>query len=277
MAKKSTPTQQATSAQQPTTPATPAVPVQQSAAPEKKARAPSKKADAPAQQASTPATPAVPAQQAAATTPAPEKKARAPSKKAEPSSSATPAPAQQSSAEQAQPTEEQSQSVEALFQALLSQAEQLMETQKTWVATLRRAVKCYNRESREMARTNARLQAKRARRQNADGQKRAPSGFQIPTSISDNLCDFLGVAHGTKMSRNVVTKQINNYIREKNLQVQENRRSFVPDSKLGAILGKLQDVDASTGFTYFNLQRYISRHFTPNSSASTAATASSAN
>jgi len=274
MAKKSTPTQQATSAQQPTTPATPAVPVQQSAAPEKKARAPSKKADAPAQQASTPATPAVPAQQAAATTPAPEKKARAPSKKAEPSSSATPAPAQQSSAEQAQPTEEQSQSVEALFQALLSQAEQLMETQKTWVATLRRAVKCYNRESREMARTNARLQAKRARRQNADGQKRAPSGFQIPTSISDNLCDFLGVAHGTKMSRNVVTKQINNYIREKNLQVQENRRSFVPDSKLGAILGKLQDVDASTGFTYFNLQRYISRHFTSN--AASATTASSA-
>jgi chromatin remodeling complex protein RSC6 len=280
MAKKSTPTQQATPAQQSTTPATPAVPAQQAAAsPEKKARAPSKKTDAPSQQASTPATPAVPAQQAA-TTPAPEKKARAPSKKTDTSaqsSSSTPAPAQQSSTEQAQPTEEQSQSVETLFQSLLSQAEQLMETQKTWVATLRRAVKCYNRESREMARTNARLQAKRARRQNADGQKRAPSGFQIPTSISDNLCDFLDVAHGTKMSRNVVTKQINNYIREKNLQVQENRRSFIPDSKLGAILGKLQDVDASTGFTYFNLQRYISRHFTPSSSASTAATASSSN
>ena len=269
MAKKSTPAPQATPVQQSTTPA---VPAQQAAAPEKKARTPSKKADtpAPAQQTSTPA----PAQQAS--TNAPEQKTRGSSKKTDESvQSAQVTPAPQSSLEQS--TEEQPQSVESLFQALLSQAEQLMETQKTWVATLRRAVKCYNRESREMARTNARLQAKRARRQNADGQKRAPSGFQIPTSISDNLCDFLGVAHGTKMSRNVVTKQINNYIREKNLQVQENRRSFVPDSKLGAILGKLQDVDASTGFTYFNLQRYISRHFTPNSSASTTATASSAN
>jgi chromatin remodeling complex protein RSC6 len=149
-----------------------------------------------------------------------------------------------------------------------------METQKTWLATLRRAVKCYTRESREMARANARLAAKRARRQNgADGQKRAPSGFQIPTSISDSLCDFLGVTHGTKMSRNVVTKQINNYIRENNLQVKENRRSFVPDTKLGGILGKLQDVDASTGFTYFNLQRYISRHFTSNAASATATSA----
>lgn len=270
MAKKSTPAPQATPAQTQQAAATPA-PAQQAtpaAAPEKKARAPSKKADTPAQQAA-PATPA-PAQQS---TPAatPEKKVRAPSKKAEAPAQAapsTPAPVQQSSSTE-QSSEEQPQSVESLFQALLSQAEQLMETQKAWVATLRRAVKCYNRESREMARTNARLQAKRARRQNADGQKRAPSGFQIPTSISDNLCDFLGVAHGTKMSRNVVTKQINNYIREKNLQVQENRRSFVPDTKLGAILGKLQDVDASTGFTYFNLQRYISRHFTPNSASAT--------
>ena len=146
-----------------------------------------------------------------------------------------------------------------------------METQKTLLTTLRRAVKLYNRESREMARTNARLAAKRARRQGGDGTKRAPSGFQIPSSISDALCDFLGVPHGTKKSRNEVTKQINAYIREKNLQVQENRRSFVPDNKLSAILGKLQDVDASSGFTYFNLQRYISRHFTPN----TPATASS--
>lgn len=281
MAKKSTPAPQATPAQtQQSAPATPA-PAQQAAAtttaPEKKARAPSKKTDAspaPAQQAA-PATPA-PVQQAAA--PAKEKKARAPSAKKEESTQQAAAPttsAPQASGEQSH--EEQPQSVEVLFQTLVSQAEALMETQKTWLATLRRAVKCYTRESREMARANARLAAKRARRQNgADGQKRAPSGFQIPTGISDNLCDFLGVAHGTKMSRNVVTKQINNYIREHNLQVKENRRSFVPDTKLGGILGKLQDVDASTGFTYFNLQRYISRHFTSNaaSAASTTATSS---
>ena len=278
MAKKqSQSTQQSTAAtpapEQQTAPVT-AAPAQVAAS-EKKTRAPSKKAEAPAQQAA-PATPSPAPTQAVAS----EKKTRAPSKKAEApaqqAAPATPAPAPvavSSSSEQS--SEEQSQSVEALFQTLVSQAEQLMETQKTWLATLRRAVKCYTRESRETARANARLAAKRARRQGGDAQKRAPSGFQIPTNISDNLCDFLGVAHGTKMSRNVVTKQINNYIREQNLQVQENRRSFVPDTKLGAILGKLQEVDASSGFTYFNLQRYISRHFTPNSASTTVA--SSAN
>jgi chromatin remodeling complex protein RSC6 len=280
MAKKSTPAPQATPAQtQQSAPATPA-PAQQAApaaTTEKKARAPSKKADATsttAQQSVAPVA-STPEQQAA---PVKEKKARAPSAKKDdatsaPAQQAASTPAPQASSEQSH--EEQPQSVEVLFQTLVSQAEALMETQKTWLATLRRAVKCYTRESREMARANARLAAKRARRQNGgDGQKRAPSGFQIPTSISDNLCDFLGVAHGTKMSRNVVTKQINNYIREHNLQVKENRRSFVPDTKLGDILGKLQDVDASTGFTYFNLQRYISRHFT--SSAASATTTSSA-
>ncbi len=283
MAKKSTPASQATTTQtQQSAPATPA-PAQQAAAstpaPEKKARAPSKKTDsapAPAQQtaSSTPsqASAPAPAQQAA---PAKEKKARAPSVKKEEAAqqvASTSTPSPQPSSEQSH--DEQPQSVELLFQTLVSQAEALMETQKTWLATLRRAVKCYTRESREMARANARLAAKRARRQNgADGQKRAPSGFQIPTSISDSLCDFLGVTHGTKMSRNVVTKQINSYIRENNLQVKENRRSFVPDTKLGGILGKLQDVDASTGFTYFNLQRYISRHFTSNAASATATSA----
>jgi chromatin remodeling complex protein RSC6 len=276
MAKKqSQSTQQSTAAtpapEQHTAPVT-AAPAQVAAS-EKKTRAPSKKAEAPAQQAA-PATPSPVPTQAVAS----EKKTRAPSKKAEApaqqAAPATPAPVAVSSSSE-QSSEEQSQSVEALFQTLVLQAEQLMETQKTWLATLRRAVKCYTRESRETARANARLAAKRARRQGGDAQKRAPSGFQIPTNISDNLCDFLGVAHGTKMSRNVVTKQINNYIREQNLQVQENRRSFVPDTKLGAILGKLQEVDASSGFTYFNLQRYISRHFTPNSASTTVA--SSAN
>ena len=282
MAKKqSTTTQQSATPVASTQQSTPApAPVQQAAttpAPEKKARAPSKKAEqaqpAPTQQSSTPAS--APTQQAAVTPAPAEKKARASSKKAEKQESTpaqvAPVSSQSSTEASAEQSHDEQQTVDSLFQSLASQVEALVETQKTLLTTLRRAVKLYNRESREMARTNARLAAKRARRQGGDGTKRAPSGFQIPSSISDALCDFLGVPHGTKKSRNEVTKQINAYIREKNLQVQENRRSFVPDNKLSAILGKLQDVDASSGFTYFNLQRYISRHFTPN----TPATASS--
>ena len=61
------------------------------------------------------------------------------------------------------------------------------------------------------------------------------------------------------------------YIRDKNLQVPENRRSFIPDDKLKAILGPLKDMDVDKGFTYFNLQRYITPHITSSATASASA------
>ena len=57
------------------------------------------------------------------------------------------------------------------------------------------------------------------------------------------------------------------YIREQNLQVPENRRSFIPDKQLGSILGPLKDIDKDKGFTYFNLQRYITPHITSSASS----------
>jgi len=268
-----------------------AAPAQQAAPAEKKARVAKKATEtaAPAQ-VSTPAPAttqvAAPAQQESAQAPV-EKKTRsskkatetaAPAQVAAPATTqvSTPAPAttqvsapveQQlsSSSEQSSSSEE---SVESLFQTLISQAESLVETQKGFASTLRKAVKFYNKESRENARTHARLAAKKSRKVRDETQKRAPSGFQIPTQISNELCTFLGVPLNTKMSRNVVTKQINSYIQAQNLQVQGNRRSFVPDAKLGAILGQLKEVDAEKGFNYFNLQRYISRHFVSSASAS---------
>jgi chromatin remodeling complex protein RSC6 len=269
-----------------------AAPAQQTAPAEKKARVAKKATETatPATtQVATPATTqvAAPAQQESAPAPV-EKKARSSKKATETATPATtqvaapattqstPAPAttqvsapveQQlsSSSEQSSTSEE---SVESLFQTLISQAESLVETQKGFASTLRKAVKFYNKESRENARTHARLAAKKSRKVRDETQKRAPSGFQIPTQISNELCTFLGVPLNTKMSRNVVTKQINSYIQAQNLQVQGNRRSFVPDAKLGAILGPLKEVDAEKGFNYFNLQRYISRHFVSSASAS---------
>ena len=97
---------------------------------------------------------------------------------------------------------------------------------------------------------------------------REPSGFAKPTTISKKLAKFMGVPKGTLLARTVVTKKVTQYIRENNLQVQENRRKFIPDNKLGSILSPLQNIadkngvtDKEKGYTYFNLQKYISSQF----------------
>jgi upstream activation factor subunit UAF30 len=86
---------------------------------------------------------------------------------------------------------------------------------------------------------------------------RKPSGFVKPTRISDELASFLGKDKGSEMARTAVTRDINAYIRENNLQDPTNGRKINPDAKLSALL-KLEKADE---LTYFNLQRFMSPHF----------------
>ena len=92
---------------------------------------------------------------------------------------------------------------------------------------------------------------------------RAPSGFVKPTRISEELAKFLGKEPNTEMARTEVTRDINKYIRNHNLQDKENGRKINPDSKLASLL-KLKKTDE---LTYFNLQRYMSPHFAKASAA----------
>ena len=101
---------------------------------------------------------------------------------------------------------------------------------------------------------------------------RAPSGFVKPALISKELATFLGKASGTEMARTDVTREINQYIRSHNLQDKENGRKINPDAKLKSLL-KLKDTDE---LTYFNLQRYMSPHFTKTANANANAKTASA-
>ena len=110
--------------------------------------------------------------------------------------------------------------------------------------------------------------SRRSNKKDPNRPKRAPSGFAVPSKISSEMCSFLGLSKGTELSRTDVTRKLTAYIRDKNLQVPTNRRSFVPDKALGSILGPLQEVDKEKGYTYFNLQRYITPHIVSNSASS---------
>jgi len=101
------------------------------------------------------------------------------------------------------------------------------------------------------------------KRQNA---KNSPSGFAKPNKISDELCDFIGVPHGTEKSRTDITRLINAYVKEHNLNKPENKRFILPDDKLKKIL----NVGDSEEINYFILQKLISHHF-PASASKTAA------
>jgi upstream activation factor subunit UAF30 len=87
-----------------------------------------------------------------------------------------------------------------------------------------------------------------------DAKPRTPSIFERPTQVTDELCKFLGKSNGTLMSRSEVTKAVNNYVKEKGLK---NKHDIKPD----AALKKLLTISDEDKLTYFNLQRYLNRHY----------------
>lgn len=88
-------------------------------------------------------------------------------------------------------------------------------------------------------------------------EKRAPSGFAKPTLLSDQLCEFLGQPKGTSLARTEVTRIINKYVKDQQLQDEQDKRQINPDEKLKSILS----VGPEDKVTYFNLQSFIKHHF----------------
>lgn len=156
--------------------------------------------------------------------------------------------------------------VPALFEGIVNLSDTIHNNQRQMCSLLKRVFKTYVRDRRDFDKNAAR--DRRRAKKDPNRKKREPSGFAVATNISDSLCDFFKLDKGTKLSRTDVTRKLTAYIREQNLQVPDNRRSFNPDKKLASILGPLQEVDKDKGYTYFNLQRYITPHITSSASAS---------
>jgi chromatin remodeling complex protein RSC6 len=108
--------------------------------------------------------------------------------------------------------------------------------------------------------------ADKAERKRANARNN-PNGFAKPSKIVDELCDFCGVARGTKMSRTDVTRCINSYIKEKNLNKPENKRIIIPDDKLRTLL----KLNVGDEVNYFKVQSFISPLFIKETAAVQAA------
>ena len=130
------------------------------------------------------------------------------------------------------------------------------------VNSLKSEFRSLEKKASKDLKTVAKANAKRKRK----NVNRAPSGFVKPTLISSELASFLGKTAGTEMARTEVTREINAYIREHQLQDKSNGRIINADSKLSSLL----KIPAGEELTYFNLQRYMSPHFTKTSAVATA-------
>jgi len=126
----------------------------------------------------------------------------------------------------------------------------LRETAALMLAQVKKLEKRVHREIKD-----ARKRKRRAPvAEGPDAKPRQPSIFERPTKVTDELCLFLGKPKDTLMSRSEVTKAVNNYVKEKGLK---NKHDIKPD----AALKKLLAIGEGEPLTYFNLQRYLNRHY----------------
>jgi chromatin remodeling complex protein RSC6 len=146
---------------------------------------------------------------------------------------------------------------EVIITGLLEKVSNMSTQLKTIQTSLKQLVKEFDKQKKIIDK----VQKKREK------AKKSPSGFAKPCKISDELCDFIGIPKGTEQSRTDITRYINSYVKQYNLNNPENRREFFPDKKLKTIL----NVKDGEKVTYFVLQRLIAHHFPPSMSKLAAA------
>ena len=110
------------------------------------------------------------------------------------------------------------------------------------VRTIQDSLKTLSREFRSLDRQNK-------------ARKKRP---QPQLNLSKELTTFLSVDQGTTLTKAEVMKNISSYIKEKNLQVAENKRQFIPNKQLA----KIFNVKKPSAMTFVEINKHVSHHLT---------------
>ena len=156
---------------------------------------------------------------------------------------------------EAEPATTQEQTEEPTLESVLSDYNEVALALKALNLTLKRLVVSQAKRIKELEKAAAKGSGKKRRVANPDAKKN--NGFNKPTRVSADMCTFLGIPADQMVSRSEVSKAVHGYIKEHNLQKEENRRHINPDAKLRALLGSAPDQEV----TYFNLQRFLAPHY----------------
>ena len=136
------------------------------------------------------------------------------------------------------------------LKSMTSRLNTLRETVVSLLGEVKRLDKRVHREIKDARKRKRRVKTE----EGPDAKPRTPSIFERPVQITEELCTFLAQPKGTLMSRSQVTKGVNQYVKDHNLK---NKHDIKPD----ASLKKLLLVPETEALTYFNLQRYLNRHY----------------
>lgn len=136
------------------------------------------------------------------------------------------------------------------LKAVVGNLNTLRETASALLSQIKKLEKRVHREMKDARKRRRRVKLD----ENGVEIKRAPSIFERPTQVTAELLTFLGKPAGTLMSRSEVTKAVNEYVKAHNLK---DKHAINPDGPLRTLLS----VPADENLTYFNLQRYLNRHY----------------
>jgi chromatin remodeling complex protein RSC6 len=135
-------------------------------------------------------------------------------------------------------------------------AEQVENAWK-FIGELRSAVKKFQKQlPKEMKKASKGRRGRKTQAVAEDGTAlpKKESVFTRPTAVSDALCQFLGVAKGSLLSRSAVTKQVCDYAKTKGLMDKQNINA-------DAALRKLFGLKETDQLAILNLQRYLKNHY----------------
>lgn len=138
------------------------------------------------------------------------------------------------------------------FDAQFEQIFNTINNFKQQINTLNTGVKTLERVVRKEIKT-----LKKDLDKNKNKGNRKPSGFAKPTKVSDELCAFMDKPMGSEIARTEVTQYLIQYIKTNELQFETNKKKIVPDESLK----KLLNVEENEEITFFNLQKFMNRHF----------------
>ena len=136
------------------------------------------------------------------------------------------------------------------LRAVAANLSTLRETASTLLGQVKKLEKRVHREMKDARKRRRRVRLD----ENGVEVKRAPSIFERPTQVTAELLTFLARPAGTLMSRSEVTKAVNEYVKAHSLK---NKHDIKPDAPLRALLA----IGVDEPLTYFNLQRYLNRHY----------------
>ena len=123
---------------------------------------------------------------------------------------------------------------------------------KVQISNIQQQIRILDKSIKKQMKVHQKDVAKRASK-----PVRAPSGFARPSKVTKELCEFMNKEEGTKIARTEVTRALVSYIKSNKLEKKENSKIISPDDKLKFLLG----VEESDELTYFNIQKYMNKHF----------------